>query len=99
MTSKAAARTRPDEARPNTAWWQHGIVYQIYPRSFQDSNGDGIGDLEGIRRRLDYLRWLGVMPSGFRRSIRRRWRIADMTSATTVASTRSSERWPTSIAC
>ncbi len=42
------------------AWWQRGIVYQVYPRSFQDTNGDGVGDLEGIRRRLDYLAWLGV---------------------------------------
>jgi alpha-glucosidase len=41
-------------------WWQNGIIYQIYPRSFQDSNGDGIGDLNGIVARLDYLRWLGV---------------------------------------
>ena len=41
-------------------WWQQGIIYQIYPRSFQDSNGDGIGDLDGIRSRLDYLTWLGV---------------------------------------
>ena len=41
-------------------WWQHGVVYQIYPRSFQDSNGDGIGDLPGIISRLDYLQWLGV---------------------------------------
>lgn len=41
-------------------WWQRGIVYQVYPRSFQDAGGDGCGDLEGIRRRLDYLEWLGV---------------------------------------
>ncbi len=42
------------------AWWRTGAIYQIYPRSFQDSNGDGVGDLEGVRRRLDYLVWLGV---------------------------------------
>ncbi len=41
-------------------WWQHGVIYQIYPRSFQDSDGDGVGDLNGIRARLDYLQWLGV---------------------------------------
>jgi alpha-glucosidase len=41
-------------------WWQEGIIYQIYPRSFQDTNGDGIGDLNGIVRRLDYLHWLGA---------------------------------------
>jgi alpha-glucosidase len=43
-----------------TIWWKHGVVYQIYPRSFQDTNGDGVGDLKGIRERLGYLRWLGV---------------------------------------
>jgi alpha-glucosidase len=41
-------------------WWQEAVVYQIYPRSFADASGDGIGDLEGLRGRLDHLRWLGV---------------------------------------
>jgi alpha-glucosidase len=41
-------------------WWQHGIIYQIYPRSFLDTNRDGVGDLEGIIHGLDYLCWLGV---------------------------------------
>src|SRR6478735_4903978 len=41
-------------------WWKHGVVYQVYPRSFQDTNGDGVGDLKGISERLDYLAWLGV---------------------------------------
>jgi alpha-glucosidase len=41
-------------------WWKDGVVYQIYPRSFMDSNGDGIGDLAGIRSRLDHLAWLGI---------------------------------------
>ncbi|MFI5316288.1 MAG: alpha-amylase family glycosyl hydrolase [Myxococcota bacterium] len=41
-------------------WWKHGVVYQIYPRSFMDSNGDGVGDLAGIRARLDHLAWLGI---------------------------------------
>lgn len=42
------------------AWWKEAVVYQIYPRSFQDSNGDGFGDLNGITMRLDYLKTLGV---------------------------------------
>src|SRR5437867_9303448 len=41
-------------------WWEDAVVYQIYPRSFQDSDGDGVGDLRGIEERLDYLAWLGV---------------------------------------
>ncbi|MEM8729525.1 MAG: alpha-amylase family glycosyl hydrolase [Pseudomonadota bacterium] len=43
-----------------TDWWRGGVIYQIYPRSFQDSNGDGIGDLKGITQRLDYVASLGV---------------------------------------
>jgi alpha-glucosidase len=43
-----------------TSWWQDGVIYQIYPRSYSDSNADGVGDLEGILGRLDYLEWLGV---------------------------------------
>lgn len=41
-------------------WWRSGVVYQVYPRSFADANGDGVGDLEGVRQRLDHLAWLGV---------------------------------------
>src|SRR5271154_6554119 len=59
--------TAPATTRPNSAatqndgpWWKHAVIYEIYPRSFQDSNGDGIGDLNGITQRLDYLQSLGV---------------------------------------
>jgi alpha-glucosidase len=48
------------EAGAGPAWWQRGVIYQVYPRSFQDTDGDGVGDLRGIVRRLDYLQWLGV---------------------------------------
>ncbi len=41
-------------------WWQNKIAYQIYPKSFQDTNGDGIGDIPGIIKRLDYLQELGI---------------------------------------
>jgi alpha-glucosidase len=49
-----------DSAPIGTRWWQSAIIYQIYPRSFQDSNGDGIGDLRGILRRLEHLEELGA---------------------------------------
>src|SRR5664279_4430362 len=42
------------------SWWESGVLYQIYPRSFADSNADGVGDLRGIIDRIDYLEWLGV---------------------------------------
>lgn len=48
------------KSRSDEKWWKKAVVYQIYPRSFQDSNGDGIGDLNGIIRRLDYLETLGI---------------------------------------
>ena len=41
-------------------WWKEAVVYQIYPRSFMDSNGDGIGDIQGIISKLDYLKELGI---------------------------------------
>jgi alpha-glucosidase len=51
---------RMKEKKEKHLWWQEGIIYQIYPRSFQDSDGDGIGDLQGIIKRLDYLKWLDI---------------------------------------
>ena len=51
---EAAAPVSPDP------WWKHAVIYEVYPRSFQDSNGDGIGDINGIASRLDYLKELGI---------------------------------------
>jgi alpha-glucosidase len=47
-------------SQDGSTWWQRGVIYQIYPRSYQDGSGDGIGDLRGITSRLDHLAWLGV---------------------------------------
>jgi alpha-glucosidase len=57
MTDLARDDRSTDPAVP---WWRHGAIYQVYPRSFADSTGDGTGDLEGLRSRLPYLRALGV---------------------------------------
>lgn len=45
---------------PKLEWWENAVFYQIYPRSFRDSNGDGIGDIRGIIEKLDYLQELGI---------------------------------------
>jgi alpha-glucosidase len=57
VTAIAQQSPRDEEGH---AWWQHAVFYEVYPRSFADSNGDGIGDLAGITSKLDYLRKLGV---------------------------------------
>ena len=44
----------------NAKWWQKAVIYEVYPRSFQDSDGDGIGDIPGLISRLDYIKSLGV---------------------------------------
>ena len=55
--SSSAAHAR---AKAQDPWWMHAVIYEIYPRSFRDSNGDGVGDINGITSRLDYLRDLGI---------------------------------------
>jgi len=61
MTNQRTEQTLDTAKRAATyLWWQRGIIYQVYPRSFMDCNGDGVGDLAGLISRLDYLRWLGV---------------------------------------
>ena len=58
-SNKPAIAARDDSASERD-WWKNAIIYEVYPRSFQDANGDGIGDLNGITARLDYLQSLGI---------------------------------------
>ncbi len=69
MQSALKASSKPDLAVDRRRWRWRAVIYQIYPRSYQDSNVDGIGDLRGIIGRLPYIAALGVeTPSGYRRS-------------------------------
>ena len=55
-----STRDGGERPAPSADWWQDAVFYEVYPRSFAGGDGDGVGDLVGLRRRLDYLRWLGV---------------------------------------
>ena len=59
-TRPAAVRSGREKAQERGPWWRSAVIYQVYPRSFADGNGDGIGDIEGLRSRLGYLSALGV---------------------------------------
>ncbi|MGB6690646.1 MAG: alpha-glucosidase [Terracidiphilus sp.] len=60
MGAPASAKAQPVVSADSANWWKNAVFYEIYPRSFQDTNGDGIGDLNGITEHLDYLQKLGV---------------------------------------
>ena len=76
-------------------WWHGATLYQIYVRSWQDTNDDGYGDLNGVTAHLDYLSWLGVDGIWLSPTMRSRTTTGATTSRTTWASTRSSAPWPT----
>ena len=59
-TDATTAAAPADTTAQNQKWWKEAVVYQVYPRSYQDSNGDGVGDLRGLISRLDYIKSLGV---------------------------------------
>jgi alpha-glucosidase len=59
-TSATSVAQAVKDQPTGSEWWRHAVIYELYPRSFQDSNGDGVGDLKGITSRLDYLHDLGI---------------------------------------
>lgn len=63
-------------------WWHKATIYQIYPRSFKDTNGNGIGDLKGITSQLDYLQNLALQPFGYLLFTKVQWMTMVMTSLT-----------------
>ena len=88
MTKSPMASFQPAGKHParsfdkELAWWQRDPIYQIYPLSFQDTAGDGKGDLAGVLSRIEYLQWLGVGAVWLGRYFRRRWRTTATTSPT-----------------
>ena len=62
--------------KQNYGWWKDAVFYQIYPKSFQDTNGDGVGDIRGIINRLDYLQELGIDAIWLCPVLTRRWSCA-----------------------
>lgn len=81
------------------AWWKEAVVYQVYPRSFMDANGDGIGDLQGVTSRLDYLQELGIdviwlSPVYQSPNVDNGYDISDIRRFS-----RNSARWRTSMSC
>src|ERR1700745_2937593 len=60
QTTHGTSQQNPVTQNEKKPWWKHAVMYEIYPRMFQDSNGDGVGDINGITSRLDYLKNLGV---------------------------------------
>ena len=60
MPNQSKINTETTNSTVNDNWWKGGVIYQVYPRSYQDSNGDGVGDLTGITQRLPYIASLGV---------------------------------------
>lgn len=68
----------------SNAWWRDAVIYQVYPRSFADSDGDGLGDIPGILHRIDYLQNLGVDAIWISPSINHPYSMAATTLLTTV---------------
>ena len=55
MLNQSKINTEKTNSTVNDNWWKGGVIYQVYPRSYQDSNGDGVGDLTGLTQRLPYI--------------------------------------------
>ena len=77
-----------------STWYDQAIIYQIYPKSFQDSDGDGIGDLNGIRQRIPYLQDLGINAVWLNPVLYHRKSIMGMMSPTITRLMSEWERWP-----